>query len=373
MTTNDSTRRDFGKSLVAGAAGVGTALSSQGTTRAQGNRPPSVRPKLCIDHLGPDQLTDEYMAYLKQMGMEVMDVGLGRDPSYENIVKNKRRVEDAGFKVAEMTAPQINMPESVLATAGRDAEIKAFQQFLKDLGKAGVKYTTYTWLTMGGGFQSGTTQTRGCETRLVELKEIQKLPNLRDRAYSEEEIWANYEYWLKRVLPVAEDSGVHLQLHPNDPPADYQGVPRLFKSRKAYRRAMEMSNHSPYSGLLFCVGTWSEMPGPEGKGEDLPAAIHEFGSRGLIFDIHFRNVINHLPAFYEAFPDDGYTNMYKIMRALGEVNYGGPVVPDHVPVAPGAKESAGGGRYHDRAGESYCFGYIRAMIQAVQTELAHTA
>ena len=89
--------------------------------------------------------------------------------------------------------------------------------------------------------------------------------------------------------------------------------------------------------------------------------------------MHFRNVSNHLPNdFYEAFPDDGYTNMYRVMRALGEVNYSGPMVPDHVPLAPGAAESPAG-RYHERGGESFAFGYIRAMIQAMQTELGRRA
>jgi len=88
--------------------------------------------------------------------------------------------------------------------------------------------------------------------------------------------------------------------------------------------------------------------------------------------VHFRNVSNHLPNFYEAFPDDGYTNMYRVMRALGEVKYSGPMVPDHVPLPPGAAASPAG-QYHDRAGESFAFGYIRAMIQAMQTELGRRA
>ena len=335
---------------------------------------PASGPKLCIDHLSVKQLTPEYIAYAKQMGVECLDVyGVEASwNSYEEIVRIKRQVEDAGFQIAEMTGPHINMPESVVAGPGRDEEIKSFQQFLRNLGRAGVPATTYTWLTMGAGFQTGTTTTRGCVTRLVEEKELKKLPNLRDRVYSEEEIWGNYEYWLQRVLPVAEEARVKLQLHPNDPPIDYQGVPRLFKSRKAFRRAMEMSGHNHYSGILFCVGCWSEMFGPEGKGEDIVGAIHEFGKRGQILDVHFRNVSNHLPDFHEEFPDCGYVNMYRIMRALCEVNFTGPVVQDHVPRGIDASSTTLGD-YHDRAGESFALGYIRAMIQAAQTELGRRA
>lgn len=366
----DPTRRDFGKSLLAGAAGGATVLTTAGRSPAQGNRSPSTGPKLCIDHVSENQLTDEYLAYLKALGVECIIVGLGaKATGYEDIVRVKRRVEDAGFKLPRVMSPVTSAPtKSAFADPGRDEEIKSIQEYIRNLGRAGVEAGSYNWLTMGAAFQTGTTKTRGCETRLFEAKGLGKLPKLRDRDYSEEELWANYEYWLKRVLPVAEDSRVRLALHPNDPPVDYQGVPRLFKSRLAYRRAMEMSNHSPSSGLLFCVGCWSEMSGPDGKGEDIVAAIHEFGSRGHIIDVHFRNVSNHLPDFYETFPDNGYTNMYRIMRALGEVDFNGTVVPDHVPAGV-YPAGAAKGAYHDPAGEAFCFGYIRAMIQAMETEL----
>jgi mannonate dehydratase len=166
-------------------------------------------------------------------------------------------------------------------------------------------------------------------------------------------MWANYEYFIKRVLPVAEDAGVRLQLHPNDPPVTHLGVARIFSSRKAFRRALEIANYSPYSGFLFWVGCWAEMSGPEGKGEDVIGAIQEFGSRGHIFQVHFRNVSSNLPDFHETFPDNGYLNMHRVMRALKEVNFNGMVVPDHVPRCAG--------------GEAYIFGYIRTLIQAVNT------
>jgi len=366
------TRRGFGRSLLVGGS---TALSSGGAVNAQGGGSRSGGPKLASDHLSINSLTDDYLKYLKAMGVEVMDVGgagVGglEGSSYEALVKIKRRVEDAGFQLAEVMGNVGNMRETSVGRPGRDAEIKAFQQFIRDLGKAGIRYTTYTWNTMGPGYQTGTTTTRGCQTRLFELNEVKKVPNLHDREYSEEEVWANYEYFIKRVLPVAEDAGVHLQLHPNDPPVTYGGVARIFRSRLAFRRAMEISNHSPYSGLLFCMGCWGEMFGPDGKGEDIVGAIREFGSVH-IFDVHFRNLSSNLPNFSEVFPDNGYLNMYRIMRALVEINYAGPVVPDHVPTCGTEKPAVG--TYHQAAPESFAFGYIRAMIQAAETELGRRA
>ena len=366
------TRRCFGKSLLVGGS---MALSSAAGLNAQGSAPRPGGPRLAADHLSINSLTDDYLKYLKAMGVEVMDVGgagVGglEGSSYEALVKIKRRVEDAGFKLGEVMGNVGNMRQTSVGLPGRDAEIKAFQQFIRDLGKAGIGYTTYTWNTMGPGYQTGTTTTRGCQTRLFELSEVKKVPNLHDREHSEEEVWANYEYFIKRVLPVAEDAGVHLQAHPNDPPVTYGGVARIFRSRQAFRRAMEISNHSPYSGLLFCMGCWGEMFGPDGKGEDIVGAIREFGSRH-IFDVHFRNLSSNLPNFSEVFPDNGYLNMYRIMRALVEINYSGPVVPDHVPTCSTEKPAVG--TYHEVAPESFAFGYIRAMIQAAETELGRRA
>ena len=95
---------------------------------------------------------------------------------------------------------------------------------------------------------------------------------------------------MQKMLPVAEDAGVRLALHPCDPPVSLRGYPRIFRSTDSFRRAMEISNHSKYSGISFCVGTWAEMSGPDGSEEDVIGAIRHFGKTGNIFTVHFRNV-----------------------------------------------------------------------------------
>jgi mannonate dehydratase len=140
-------------------------------------------------------------------------------------------------------------------------------------------------------------------------------------------------------------------------------VARIFRSLQAFRRAMEISNHSPYSGLLFCVGSWAEMLGAGGKGEDVIAAIREFAGSGHIFQVHFRNISSNLPDFHETFPDNGMLDMYRVMKALGESGFNGMVVPDHVP-------RCGGSEGGPKAAEAFIFGYIRALIQAVSSELS---
>ena len=298
------------------------------------------------------------------MGVEYLEVRLpAAEASIETLKAIRRKVEDAGLRLFEiMLSDKYSSHEFTLGLPGRDAEIRLFQDFLKRLGGAGIDATTYAWHT-GGAYRTGSSETRGCETRLFEQNEATSLPNRYGRTYSDEEMWDNYEYFVQRVLPVAEDAGVRLQLHPNDPPVTHQGVARIFRSREAFRRAMEISNHSPFSGLLFCVGSWSQMPGPDGKGEDVIGAIREFGGSGHIFQVHFRNVSSPMPDFHETFPDNGYQNMYRVMKALAEVKFNGMVVPDHVP-------KCGDSEAGPKAAEGYIFGYIRAMIQAVDEELA---
>ncbi len=316
--------------------------------------------KLGVSHQTPEQLTDEHLAYLKQMGVESLEVRTLREySSFDDLLRIKDRVEGAGLALHEvMLADTYTAPEVTLGLDGRDETIALFQRFLRDLGRAGIPHTTYAWHT-GGAYQTGTSSTRGCPTRLFRLDNALALPNPYGRTYSDEDMWRTFEHFIGQVLPVAEDAGVRLQLHPNDPPVSHQGVAHIFRSPEAFRRAMDLSDHSPYSGLLFCAGCFAEMFGPDGEGKDIVAAIREFGYQGHIFQVHYRNIDANLPDFHETFPDEGYVDMVAIMRALEEVGYQGMVVPDHVPDTSGGEGGA-------RAGEAFTFGYIRALIQAAK-------
>jgi mannonate dehydratase len=311
--------------------------------------------KLGVSHQKPEMLTDEHLAYLKRMGIESLEVRTTSDRcSYDEIVAIKEKVEGAGLCLHEiMLNDKYNSPEVTLGLPEREATIALLQGFIEDLGRAGIKHTTYAWHT-GGAYETHRAETRGCPTRRFELETALAMPNKYDRTYSEDEMWENFAYFIERLLPVAEAADVRLQLHPNDPPVTHQGVARIFRSTEAYRRGMALSNDNPYNGILFCVGTWAEMFGPINQGEDIPAAVREFGAKGLIHQVHFRNVDAPMPNFNETFPDEGYVDMVEVFRALTEVGFEGMVVPDHVPNTPDGL-----------SGEAFIFGYIRALIQAV--------
>jgi mannonate dehydratase len=152
---------------------------------------------------------------------------------------------------------------------------------------------------------------------------------------------------------------VRLQLHPNDPPVTHAGVARIFRDSAAFERAMDLAGHSRFSGVLFCVGCWAEMAGPQGRGEDIAAAIRSLGRRGHILQVHFRNVDRPLPDFNETFPDEGWVDMPAIVRALVEVGFSGMIVPDHVPKPVGSEAS-------QQTAEGYALGYIRGLIDSAR-------
>ncbi len=313
--------------------------------------------KLGVSHQKPEMLTDDHLAYLKRMGVESMEVRTTSDRcSYEEIVAIKEKVEKAGLHLHEiMLNDKYSCPEVTLGWPEREATLDLLRQFIQDLGQAGIKHTTYAWHT-GGAYETHRTETRGCPTRRFELDSALALPNKYDRSYSDDDMWESFAYFVEQILPVAEAADVRLQLHPNDPPVTHQGVARIFRSTDNYRRGMAVSNDNPYNGILFCVGSWAEMFGPEEQGEDIPAAIREFGTKGLIHQVHFRNITAPMPNFNETFPDEGYVEMAEVFRTLADVGFDGMVVPDHVPNTPDGL-----------SGEAFIFGYIRALIQTAQS------
>jgi len=160
-------------------------------------------------------------------------------------------------------------------------------------------------------------------------------------------------------MPVAEKSGVRIGLHPDDPPVEsLGGVARIFRNFEGYQRAIEIAN-SDHFGLCFCVGTWAE--GGKMTGKDVMEMIQYFGSRKKIFKVHFRNVSSPLPKFEETFLDNGYMDMYQVMRALREVKFDGAVIPDHVP---------GGG--YPQINNSFTLGYMKALRDRVNAESKST-
>jgi mannonate dehydratase len=176
-----------------------------------------------------------------------------------------------------------------------------------------------------------------------------------------EDYWERITYFLRRVIPVATEYKVRMACHPHDPgmPPDrgYRGVRTVLGSVDGLKRLVEITP-GPYHGLNFCQGTVAEML--KKPGEDIYAVIRYFGRLGKIFNVHFRNIRGGYLNFQETFIDDGDVDMLRALRVYKEVGYDGMMMPDHVPRIPG-----------DTRGQqafAYSFGYIKALIAAVDAE-----
>jgi mannonate dehydratase len=166
---------------------------------------------------------------------------------------------------------------------------------------------------------------------------------------SHEELWRRLEAFLHEVIPVAEQSGVRLAAHPDDPPMPaMRQQPRLVYQPQMYQRLIDLAP-SPSNALELCIGTIAEMT--EGSVYD---AVDTYSKQGRIAYIHLRNVIGKVPQYRETFIDDGDVDMIRILSLLKYNAFDGVIIPDHTPqmtcTAP----------WH--AGMAHTIGYILAAL-----------
>jgi len=310
--------------------------------------------------ISPDA-SEEELTYARQLGVPCVYTWVRDDQrDVASLTALKQRVEDMGLclsmvgniTVAKNAAIHLALPE-------RDAVIAEYQRFVENLGRAGIGVTTFTW-EPDQVWSSAPGESRGAAARRVDMDDLGARPLTHGRVYGEDELWDNFAYFCRRMMPVAEGAGVRLALHPNDPPSEQPiaGVPCLIRSIDAYRRAFAIAG-SPALGMEFCCGCWLEG-GAEGFG-DLLAGLREFVADDRVLIVHFRNVTGTLPRFTETFLDNGYMDMYAVMRTLVETGYAGTVTLDHTPQFVG--------KYAAGTGTAYAIGYMRALLERAQAEL----
>jgi len=323
-------------------------------------------------------LNEDRLRYIKQLGVD--DVLLNfyqydqdyphlpddeaplkgdKEWSAEELRKVRRKVEDAGLNLnAIENVPLAFYNKIMLGKDGREKQMKHLKNTVRNIGEAGIPIFGYHWMP-SGVWRTGFTEVRGGAKATVFDLEAADDSLTHDREYNEAEMWDNYEWFLEQLLPVAEEVGVKLCVHPCDPPVEeLGGIPMLFRNFDNYKRAMDLVE-SDYHGLEFCLGCWSEM------GENLDHVIRYFGERDEIFYVHFRDVVGTVPSFHETFIDEGSYDEYEIMRLLQEVGFTGMIIPDHVPHLDNDTE-------WDRQGRAYTVGYLQAMLNALNHEHSYT-
>jgi mannonate dehydratase len=345
--------KDTRRKFIYAAAGSLAAVPARAAKRPLEPLTPGIKITLQLSQ----NLSDDDLKFARQLGVGYVTLGTAGG-TYKTFATLKQRIENAGLKVSNIGNTNVhNMPEVTLNLPGRDQRIEEYKQYLRDLGKAGIYYTTYAH--MGNGIWSSDAESArgGATARAFHqatakgrwVNQVFEPPLTHGRRFSKEEIWENYTYFIKQVVPVAEEVGVRIGIHPDDPPVpELGGVPRcIFGNFDGYVRAMEIAN-SPNVGVCLCCGTW--MEGGKHMGKDVFEAARAFAKMGKLWKIHFRNVSSPIPDFVEAFVDEGYTDMRKLMRTLVEVDFRGILIADHVP-----------GMVEGRAGWGFSIGYIKAL------------
>jgi mannonate dehydratase len=306
---------------------------------------------------------DRRWTLAKQLGVDTGVVrfwGVDDWWEYETLLTVRNRFADHGISL-DVVEDRPPMERTVLGKDGRDEEIETVKQLLRNMGRLDIGVYCWVWTEnpLGVLRTSDSRPDRGGSlVSGYDHKWLQRTDEHPEAGITEEELWENLQYFLDEVVPVAEDAGVEMALHPDDPPVSpIRGVPRLVTSVDNYERVLDLYD-SPNHGVTFCQGNFAAMC------DDVPSAIRRLGDR--INFVHFRDVDGTPESFTETWHDDGPTDMLAAMNAYREVGFDGAVRPDHVPKMDGEQDRAETYAGYTDMGRLFAIGYIKGLLEQVE-------
>src|SRR6266852_5178250 len=284
-----------------------------------------------------------------------------RDRYVETLQKIKAGFLAAGMIFAGVESHPVPAEKIKLGLPGRDEEIENYIAAIEALAQAGVPMVCYNWMAGIGWYRTRTDIPGRGGALLSEFdNEAAKQQGLTEWGeVSEARIWSNIEYFLKAVIPVAEQVNVKMALHPDDPPlSPLRGIGRILTSAANYRRVLKMVP-SPVNGITFCQANFKLM------GEDIAALAREWCAQKKIFFVHFRDVAGTRERFRETFHDNGPVDLAYMLRVYHECQFEGPMRPDHAPTLDGESNDNPG---YAMGGKVLAIGYMRSEERRVGKE-----
>lgn len=353
----------------AGIAGLGLAAGSSESLASDERAQKPILMKLGCQSA---PTTDTHLKYLARYGVRNMCgyPQIAGDRLYATVQELSRMTDLAGKNgisvdciappfLASSHIDRERHPAIMLAESPeRDRDIESLQLLIRNCAQAGIPAIKYN-MSILGVLRTGRTPGRG-DAMYSTWKLAEARPNppvTRAGQIDADAFWERITYFLDRVIPVANEYKIRMACHPHDPgvpPEGYQGVVRVLGTVEGLKKFVSI-RESPYHGLNFCQGTVSEMLADPGR--EIFDVIRYFGSRQKIFNVHFRNIRGHRNDFMEVYPDEGDVNFVEAIKVYKEVGYSYMLMPDHVPFAANDPEGL--------QSFAYCYGYIRALIQAV--------
>ena len=329
-------------------------------------------------------MTEETARFVKQLGVNGVQFNTPLLPGegrweYEDLLRLKKECETYGLRLEAIENVPLRFYDHImLGLPKRDEQIDNYRSIIRNMGKAGIPILghhfvpTFVWRTSLTGEGRGGAKVTEFDLNLAKtgynafqaeaaasaegsggnIFGLAKGAKRDDLFVSEKDLWENYRYFMKAVLPVAEEAGIKLALHPDDPPVkNLGGIDRLIYSAENYKKALELASSDAW-GVNLCLGCCSEM---EGGAATVIELIRYFGSRKKIFCVHFRDVQGTVPVFKECFLGEGNFNPAEVMLELKRVGYAGIIMDDHVPQIVNDTEWGHRGR-------AYEVGYLQGLL-----------
>ena len=301
--------------------------------------------------------------------------GFAGDPdrlwSLQELLALKREIEAEGLRIAAIeNFDPAHWHDVLLDGPKRDVQLENIKTMIRRIGEAGIPCMGYNFSLAGvavrvtGPFARGgalSVGTDGGDDTPIPNGMIWNMiydpaaPEGTLPAISHDELWRRLGVFLDAVLPVAEEAGVTLAAHPDDPPfPTLRGTPRLVYQPSLYQKLLDM-HPSRANGLEFCVGSLAEMT--EG---DIYETVERYSSQGKLAYVHLRNVQGKVPRYHEMFIDDGDVDMLRVLRILKRNHFDGVIIPDHTPQMSCAAP------WH--AGMAYALGWMKAALRIIEEE-----
>lgn len=299
--------------------------------------------------------------------------GLAGDPnqlwSCEELIAIKKEINAAGLELEAIeNFDPAHWHDVLLDGPKKKQQLENLKTIIRNAGKAGIPTIGYNFSIAGvagrikGKFARGEAEAVGMDGPLDK-----PLPNgmawnmIYDKnaptgitsSATSDELWLRLKFFLDELIPVAEEAGVTLAAHPDDPPLEFiRAQPRLVWQPRLYQKLIDLKP-SPRNALEFCVGTLAEMT--EG---DIYETVENYSRQKKLAYVHLRNVRGKVPFYKETFIDDGDVDVLRVLRILGKNNFSGVIIPDHAPQMSCAAP------WH--AGMAYALGFLRAGLKTLE-------